>query len=103
MPLVLGTVRRNLCCRERRVFAASHTSAPAVVADHVLSVSSRVGRVQVVVPSGPAEAKGLLLACIRDPNPCVFFEAKMQCVRSVVCRHHSQKGLTDKAQLTGWT
>jgi len=35
--------------------------------------------VKVVVPSGPAEAKGLLLACIRDPNPCVFFEAKMQC------------------------
>ena len=39
-------------------------------------------RVKVVVPSGPAEAKGLLLACIRDPNPCVFFEAKMQCVPS---------------------
>ena len=36
--------------------------------------------IKVVVPSSPAEAKGLLLACIRDPNPCVFFEAKMQCV-----------------------
>jgi hypothetical protein len=31
---------------------------------------------KVVMPSGPAEAKGLLLSCIRDPNPCVFFEPK---------------------------
>lgn len=32
---------------------------------------------KVVMPSSPAEAKGLLLACIRDPDPCVFFEPKM--------------------------
>lgn len=32
---------------------------------------------KVVVPSGPAEAKGLLLSCIRDPNPCLFFEPKL--------------------------
>jgi len=31
---------------------------------------------KVVVPSTPAEAKGLLLASIRDPNPVVFFEPK---------------------------
>jgi 2-oxoisovalerate dehydrogenase E1 component beta subunit len=24
----------------------------------------------------PVQAKGLLLACIRDPNPCIFFEPK---------------------------
>ena len=24
----------------------------------------------------PAQAKGLLLACIRDKNPCIFFEPK---------------------------
>jgi 2-oxoisovalerate dehydrogenase E1 component beta subunit len=30
-----------------------------------------------VFPSSPAEAKGLLLSCIRDPNPTIFFEAKM--------------------------
>lgn len=29
------------------------------------------------MPSGPKEAKGLLLASIRDPNPVIFFEAKM--------------------------
>jgi pyruvate/2-oxoglutarate/acetoin dehydrogenase E1 component len=28
------------------------------------------------MPRSPAQAKGLLLACIRDPNPCVFFEPK---------------------------
>lgn len=31
---------------------------------------------QVVVPRGAFQAKGLLLACIRDPNPCIFFEPK---------------------------
>ena len=31
---------------------------------------------KVVVPRGPRQAKGLLLACIRDRNPCVFFEPK---------------------------
>jgi deoxyxylulose-5-phosphate synthase len=28
------------------------------------------------MPRSPAQAKGLLLACIRDPNPCLFFEPK---------------------------
>lgn len=31
---------------------------------------------KVVVPSTPIDAKGLLLASIRDPNPVVFFEPK---------------------------
>jgi pyruvate/2-oxoglutarate/acetoin dehydrogenase E1 component len=31
---------------------------------------------QVVIPSSPYEAKGLLLASIRDKNPVIFFEAK---------------------------
>uniref|UniRef100_A0A0E0E7X8 3-methyl-2-oxobutanoate dehydrogenase (2-methylpropanoyl-transferring) n=1 Tax=Oryza meridionalis TaxID=40149 RepID=A0A0E0E7X8_9ORYZ len=31
---------------------------------------------QVVIPRSPREAKGLLLASIRDPNPVVFFEPK---------------------------
>merc|ERR1711931_318362 len=33
--------------------------------------------IKVVVPRGAAQAKGLLLSCIRDPNPCVFFEPKI--------------------------
>ncbi|CAI2309799.1 unnamed protein product [Caenorhabditis sp. 36 PRJEB53466] len=32
---------------------------------------------KLVVPRGPIQAKGLLLACIRDPNPCIFFEPKI--------------------------
>ncbi|XP_060648840.1 2-oxoisovalerate dehydrogenase subunit beta, mitochondrial [Drosophila nasuta] len=31
---------------------------------------------RVVIPRGPIKAKGLLLACIRDPNPCIVFEPK---------------------------
>eukprot|EP01089_Gocevia_fonbrunei_P008165 TRINITY_DN1982_c0_g1_i1.p1 TRINITY_DN1982_c0_g1~~TRINITY_DN1982_c0_g1_i1.p1 ORF type:complete len:368 (-),score=67.33 TRINITY_DN1982_c0_g1_i1:81-1184(-) len=31
---------------------------------------------KVVIPSNPIDAKGLLLACIRDPNPVLFFEPK---------------------------
>lgn len=31
---------------------------------------------QVVVPRGPIKAKGLLLSCIRDLDPCIVFEPK---------------------------
>lgn len=30
----------------------------------------------VVVPRGPVKAKGLLLGCIKNPNPCIIFEPK---------------------------
>lgn len=32
---------------------------------------------KVVIPRGPTMAKGLLLSCIRDKNPCIFFEPKI--------------------------
>eukprot|EP00282_Hemiselmis_andersenii_P011419 CAMPEP_0114127380 /NCGR_PEP_ID=MMETSP0043_2-20121206/10344_1 /TAXON_ID=464988 /ORGANISM="Hemiselmis andersenii, Strain CCMP644" /LENGTH=403 /DNA_ID=CAMNT_0001220451 /DNA_START=112 /DNA_END=1323 /DNA_ORIENTATION=+ len=32
--------------------------------------------IKVVIPRSPSQAKGLLLASIRDPNPVVFFEPK---------------------------
>ncbi|XP_016375041.1 2-oxoisovalerate dehydrogenase subunit beta, mitochondrial-like [Sinocyclocheilus rhinocerous] len=32
---------------------------------------------QIVVPRGPVQAKGLLLSCIADQNPCIFFEPKI--------------------------
>lgn len=31
---------------------------------------------KVVIPRDPIQAKGLLLSCIRDQNPCLFFEPK---------------------------
>ena len=33
--------------------------------------------VQVVMPRGPIQAKGLLLSCIKEEDPCVFFEPKI--------------------------
>jgi len=33
-------------------------------------------RKKVVMPRSPFEAKGLLLASIRDPNPVIFLEPK---------------------------
>jgi pyruvate/2-oxoglutarate/acetoin dehydrogenase E1 component len=33
---------------------------------------------KVVMPSNAFDAKGLLLSCIHDPDPCIFFEA-MRC------------------------
>ena len=37
----------------------------------------RIGRLKVVYPRDAVTAKGLLLACIRDKNPCIFFEPKI--------------------------
>lgn len=31
---------------------------------------------KVVMARSPSTAKGLLLSCVRDPNPCIFFEPK---------------------------
>lgn len=32
---------------------------------------------KVVIPRGPRKAKGLLLSCIQDPDPCLFLEPKV--------------------------
>ncbi|XP_067002790.2 2-oxoisovalerate dehydrogenase subunit beta, mitochondrial [Anabrus simplex] len=32
---------------------------------------------KIVIPRGPTKAKGLLLSCIRDKDPCVFLEPKI--------------------------
>ena len=31
----------------------------------------------MIIPRGPTQAKGLLLSCIRSPDPCIFFEPKI--------------------------
>ncbi|KER22418.1 hypothetical protein T265_09496 [Opisthorchis viverrini] len=38
---------------------------------------AHVPGIKVVFPRGPVQAKGLLLACAEDPNPCIFFEPKI--------------------------
>jgi pyruvate dehydrogenase E1 component beta subunit len=45
---------------------------------------SHVPGLKVVMPSTPADAKGLLKSAIRDENPVIFFEDKMM--------HHKLKG-----------
>jgi 2-oxoisovalerate dehydrogenase E1 component len=37
---------------------------------------TKVSGLKVVYPSTPADAKGLLIAAIKDPNPVLFFEHK---------------------------
>ncbi|CAH1400536.1 unnamed protein product [Nezara viridula] len=32
---------------------------------------------KIVIPRGPVKAKGLLLSCIEDKDPCIFFEPKV--------------------------
>ncbi|KAK9125147.1 hypothetical protein Scep_013993 [Stephania cephalantha] len=46
-----------------------HSQSPEAFFCHVPGL-------KVVIPRSPREAKGLLLACIRDPNPTIFFEPK---------------------------
>ncbi|KAK2379153.1 pyruvate dehydrogenase E1 component subunit beta, mitochondrial [Trifolium repens] len=46
-----------------------HSQSPEAFFCHVPGI-------KVVIPRSPKEAKGLLLSCIRDPNPIVFFEPK---------------------------
>lgn len=41
------------------------------------SFFTHVPGLKVAIPSTPAQAKGLLLACIQDPDPCIFMEPKM--------------------------
>src|SRR6266567_2759776 len=45
---------------------------------HSQSIEARFASpgLKIVIPSGPYEAKGLLLAAIRDPDPVLFFEHK---------------------------
>lgn len=37
---------------------------------------SHASGLKIVIPRGPYQAKGLLLSCINDNNPCLFFEPK---------------------------
>ena len=46
-----------------------HSDSPEAILAHVPGL-------KVVIPSSPAEAKGLLLSSIRDPDPVIFMEPK---------------------------
>ncbi|XP_069691999.1 2-oxoisovalerate dehydrogenase subunit beta, mitochondrial [Periplaneta americana] len=50
--------------------AVYHSQSPEAFFTHAAGL-------KVVIPRGPIKAKGLLLACIKDEDPCIFFEPKV--------------------------
>lgn len=73
--LICGVVRQGAITIRAPCSSVGHGSMY-----HSQSVESYFAHcpgLKIVVPSGPAEAKGLLLAAIRDPDPVLFFEPKM--------------------------
>ncbi len=50
---------------------------PKIFNNYVLGFFAHCPGLKIVIPSGPYDAKGLLLSCIRDPNPTLFFEPKI--------------------------
>jgi pyruvate dehydrogenase E1 component beta subunit len=62
------------------VFRGPNGAAARVAAQHSQCYSAwyaHVPGLKVVAPSTPADAKGLLKAAIRDPNPVVFLENEL--------------------------
>ena len=59
------------------VFRGPNGAAARVAAQHSQDYSARYSHIpglRVISPSNPADAKGLLKAAIRDPNPVIFLE-----------------------------
>lgn len=50
--------------------ALYHSQSPEAFFAHMAGM-------KVVMPRGPIQAKGLLLSCIKEPDPCLFFEPKI--------------------------
>lgn len=60
-----------------RMAGGSGTGAAAQHSQSLESLLAHVPGLKVVLPSTPADAKGLLLSAIRDPNPVCFVEHKL--------------------------
>lgn len=59
-----------------RVPVGGGIHAPELHSDSPEAIYTHSPGLKVVMPSTPYDAKGLLLAAIRDPDPVVFFEPK---------------------------
>jgi pyruvate/2-oxoglutarate/acetoin dehydrogenase E1 component len=57
--------------------AGSGTGAAAQHSQSLEALFAHIPGLKVVAPSTPADAKGLLTAAIRDPNPVIFVEHKL--------------------------
>jgi pyruvate/2-oxoglutarate/acetoin dehydrogenase E1 component len=65
VPLVMRT-----CCGAGVRGAAHHSQSLEAILTHVPGL-------KVIMPSNPADAKGLLISAIRDDNPVMFLEHKV--------------------------
>ncbi len=62
--------------KARRASLWAHRGLRCVCAYSSLD-NRRKMQIQIVIPRSPVQAKGLLLASIRDPNPVIFMEPKI--------------------------
>lgn len=69
MQIVTPKPIKSLLKYDLHVGAHYHSQSPEAYFCHTAGL-------RVVVPSTPYDAKGLLLASIRSPDPVVFFEPK---------------------------
>ena len=77
----LGRIRtrsrgRFTCPLVIRVPYGGGIHAPEHHSDSPEAILAHIPGIKVVIPSTPSEAKGLLLSCIRDPDPVIFLEPK---------------------------
>jgi pyruvate dehydrogenase E1 component beta subunit len=77
----LGRIRtrsrgRFTCPLVIRVPYGGGIHAPEHHSDSPEAILAHIPGIKVVIPSTPSEAKGLLIASIRDPDPVVFMEPK---------------------------
>ena len=59
-----------------RVPVGGGIHAPELHSDSPEAIYIHTPGLKVVMPSSPYDAKGLLISCLRDPDPCIFFEPK---------------------------
>ncbi|MCH2160334.1 MAG: alpha-ketoacid dehydrogenase subunit beta [Phycisphaerales bacterium] len=59
-----------------RVPVGGGIHAPELHSDSPESIYIHTPGLKVVMPASPYDAKGLLISCLRDPDPCIFFEPK---------------------------
>jgi pyruvate dehydrogenase E1 component beta subunit len=59
-----------------RVPVGGGIHAPELHSDSPEAIYAHTPGLKVVMPSTPCDAKGLLVAAIRDPDPVIFFEPK---------------------------
>lgn len=57
-----------------RMMTGAGISSGAQHSDFLEAWFAHTPGLKVVAPSNPADAKGLMLACIADPDPCMFVE-----------------------------